>query len=95
MIVVVYCTALGGCVSDGGNGNVVDTVVQATPFAQPIVVYHTGDDLEISYYIGGIQQSLNERNAIDLMKKECGGAFRIANRTSTGGNSFIDGVCVH
>jgi hypothetical protein len=93
LVVAGLCVALGGCVSDGNN-NIADNIVQSSVFAQPTVVYHSGDNIEISYYVGGIQQSFNEKNAIELLKKECGGAFRITNRTSTGGNSFIDAVCV-
>ena len=69
---------LVGCLSDGsGSNNIAGSVVQSSVFAQPTVVYHTGDNLEVSYYNGGIQQSFNERDAMDLLKKECGGAFRI------------------
>jgi hypothetical protein len=90
--VVALCAALGGCVSDGNGGS----LVQSTVFAQPAVVYHTGDNLEVSYYNGGIQQSFNERNAMELIKKECGGAFRIAGRSNApSGDSYVDAVCVH
>jgi hypothetical protein len=91
------CAALGGCVSDGNSGsNIAEGIVQSTVFAQPAVVYHTGDNLEVSYYNGGIQQSFNERNAMELLKKECGGSFRIANRSNApSGDSYVDAVCVH
>jgi hypothetical protein len=96
-IVVALCAALGGCVSDSNSGgNVAGSVLQSTVFAQPAVIYHTGDNLEVSYYNGGIQQSFNERNAMDLLKKECGGAFRIAGRSNApSGDSYVDAVCVH
>ena len=40
-------------------------------------MYHTGDNPEISYYSGGIQQSFNEKNAMDLLKKECEERFAL------------------
>ena len=87
--------ALGGCVADGGN-NVAGSIIQSSAFAQPAVVYHTGDHLEVSYYNGGIQQSFNEKNAMELLKKECGGAFRITSRSNApSGGSYFDAVCVH
>jgi hypothetical protein len=84
---------LAGCMSDGSNG---PNLIQSTVFAQPTVVYHTGDNLEVSYYNEGVQQPFNERNAIELLKKECRGAFRIAGRSNgPNGDSYIDAVCVH
>jgi hypothetical protein len=94
-VVAVLCAALGGCLSDGGNG-VAGSIVQSSVFAQPAVVYHTGDNLEVSYYNGGVQQSFNEKNAMELLKKECGGAFRITGRSNApSGDSYVDAVCVH
>jgi hypothetical protein len=89
--------ALNGCMSDGaGSNSVADNIVQSSVFAQPKVIYHTGDNLEVSYYNGGIQQSFNETHAMDLLKKECGGAFRITNRSNApSGDSYVDAVCVH
>jgi hypothetical protein len=52
-------------------------------------------NLEVLYFNGGIQQSFNERNAIELVKKECGGAFRITSRSDSGSNSYVGAVCVH
>ncbi len=95
--VLLFCAAiacqLAGCVSDG-NGN--NPIVQATVFKQASVVYHTGENIEITYYVGGINHAINEQNAIELLKNECGGAFRITNRTnSPAGDQYIDAVCVH
>jgi len=94
-LALVLTAPLAGCLSDSGNNDVGRTIVQSSVFAQPSVVYHTGDNLEISYYVGGIQHYVNEQNAIALVKKECGGAFRITNRSDSGGTSYIDAVCVH
>lgn len=95
----VACVVLAGCVSDGtsgGDSNIAGSILQSTVFAQPAVVYHTGDNLEVSYLNGGIQQSFNERNAMELLKKECGGAFRIASRSNApSGDSYVEAVCVH
>lgn len=86
---------LSGCVSDGGS-SAGGSIIQSTVFAQAAVVYHTGDNLEVSYDNGGIQQSFNERNAMDLLKKECGGAFKITGRSNApSGDSYVDAVCVH
>jgi hypothetical protein len=92
---LIPCMPLIGCVSDGGNGT-SGNILQSTVFAQPAVVYHTGDNLEVSYYNSGIQQSFNEAHAIELLKKECGGAFRITNRSNApSGDSYIEAACVH
>lgn len=89
----IFVCSLAGCMSDG-NGN--NPIVQATIFKQASVVYHTGDNIEVTYYVGGINHAINEQNAIELLKKECGGAFRITGRTnSPGGDQYIDAVCVH
>jgi Tfp pilus assembly protein PilX len=91
---VAVCASLAGCVSDGGS-NVAENIIQSSVFAKPAVVYHTGDNLEVSYYNGGIQQSSNERTAMELLKKECGGAFRITGRSNApSGDSYVDAVCV-
>jgi hypothetical protein len=95
MLAFLIALPVAGCLSDGGNSS-GGSIVQSTVFAQPSVVYHTGDNLEVSYYNGGIQQSFNERNAVEILKKECGGAFRIAGRSNApSGDSYIDAVCVH
>jgi hypothetical protein len=92
----IFFVALAGCMSDGGNSNVAGSIIQSSVFAQPAIIYHTGDNLEVSYYNGGIQQSSNERNAMELLKRECGGAFRITNRSNApSGDSYVDAVCVH
>jgi hypothetical protein len=92
---LIPCIPLIGCVSDGGSSS-SGNILQSTVFAQPAVVYHTGDNLEVSYYNSGIQQSFNEGHAIELLKKECGGAFRIANRSNApSGDTYIEAVCVH
>jgi hypothetical protein len=93
--IVALSAALGGCVSDDGSNSVAGSIIQSSVFAQPTVMYHTGENLEVSYYNGGIQQSFNEKNAMDLLKKECGGAFRITNRSNAPtGDSYVDAVCV-
>lgn len=89
LLLLLAVATLAGC-STGGS------VLQSSVFARPAVVYRTGDNLEISYFNAGIQQSFNEAAAIDLLKKECGGAFRITGRTaSPSGDAYIDAVCVH
>lgn len=83
---------VAGCISDGSGNN---PIVQATVFKQASVVYHTGDNIEITYYAGGIQHAINEQSAIELLKRECGGAFKISNRSnSPGGDQYIDAICV-
>ncbi|WP_035648443.1 hypothetical protein [Bradyrhizobium sp. ORS 285] len=90
-LIVVLMLFVSGCMTDNGG----NSLVQSTVFAQPAVVYHTGDNLEVSYYNGGLQQSYNERNAMELLKKECGGAFRIVGRSNApSGDAYVDAVCV-
>ena len=79
--------ALAGCGGAGGS------LIQSSVFAQPSVVYHNGNNLEVQYLNGGIQQSFNEANAMELLRKECNGAFRIVNRTSDGPRAYVDAVC--
>jgi hypothetical protein len=75
---------------------VVLAFVSLSDFAQPAVVHHTGDNLRVRYYSGLIQGSTNLRNAMDLLKKECGGAFRITKRSNEpSGYAYLDAVCVH
>lgn len=93
LLYAIFACQLAGCVSDGSGNN---PLIQATVFKQASVVYHTGDNIEVTYYVGGIQHAINEQNAIELLKKECGGAFKITNRTnSPAGDQYIDAVCVH
>jgi hypothetical protein len=95
ILALLLALPLAGCLSDGNGNNNAGSVIQSSVFAQPAVVYHTGDNLEVSYYNGGIQQSFNERTAMDLLKKECGGAFRITNRSNApSGDSYVDAICV-
>ena len=95
VLMIALMLPLGGCVTDDGGTSVAGSIVQSTVFAQPSVTYHTGDNLEVTYYNAGIQQSFNERNAMELLKKECGGAFRITGRSNSGADSYVDAVCVH
>ena len=95
VLIFALLLLIGGCVTDGGGNNLADDIVQSTVFARPKIIYHTGDNLEVSYLNGGIQQSYNERTAMDLLKQECGGAFRITGRSdSANGGSYVDAVCV-
>ncbi|CCD98997.1 hypothetical protein [Bradyrhizobium sp. STM 3809] len=94
-LIIALMLLVSGCMTDNGGNGLAGGLVQSTVFAQPSVVYHTGDNVEVSYYNGGLQQSYNERNAMDLLKKECGGAFRIVGRSNApNGDSYVDAVCV-
>jgi hypothetical protein len=63
---------------------------------QPYVVYHTGENIEITQYFTGVQQRFDEAKAMELLTNECRGAYRIVKRTkTTDGHTFVDAVCVH
>ena len=92
--IVAFSVLLAGC--SGTGGNVGENLVQPSLFAQPSVVYHTDDNIEITQYFGGMYQDFNEADATELLKKECGGSYRIVKRTkTTDGHTFVDAVCVH
>ena len=63
----------------------------------PYVVFHTGDNIEITEnFAAGVQEGFNETEAMEFLTRECGGTFRIKNRTKTAdGHVFIDAVCAH
>jgi hypothetical protein len=67
--IVALSAALDGCVSDDGSNSVVGSIIQSSVFAQPTVMYHTGENLEVSYYNGGIQQSFNEKKCHGAVKE--------------------------
>ena len=62
---------------------VVAAPAQTLLSGQPYVVYHTGDNIEVTQYFAGGKNGFNEANAMDLLTKECGGAYRIVKRTNT------------
>ena len=50
----------------------------------PYVVFHTGDNIEITEnFAAGVQKGFNEAEAMELLTRECGGTFRVMNRTKT------------
>jgi len=81
----VFLVLLTGC---AGYSGVVSP--------QPYVVYHTGDNVEITQYFTGLQQRFDEAAAMELLTSVCGGTYRIVSRTRTvDGHTFVDAVCVH
>jgi hypothetical protein len=85
-LAAVFSVLLTGCT--GGGADLVSP--------QPYVVYHTGDNIEITQYFTGVRQRFDEAKATELLTQECGGAFRIVKRTKTeDGHTFVDAVCVH
>ena len=90
ILTAVFSVLLTGCT--GGGGDRAEFLLSG----QPYVVYHTGDDIEVTQYFAGGKNGFNEVSAMDLLTKECGGAYRIVKRTETiDGHTFVDAVCVH
>lgn len=84
-LAAVFSILLASC---AGNGDLVSP--------QPYVVYHTGDNIEITQYFTGARQRFDEAKAVELLTNECGGAYRIVKRTKTeDGHTFVDAVCIH
>ena len=89
-LAAIFSVLLAGCTGGGGD------LAQVSVSGQPYVVYHTGDRIEITQSFIGRQRGFDEANAMELLTKECGGAFRIVARTKTDdGHTFVDAVCVH
>jgi hypothetical protein len=85
ILTAVFSVLLSSC---AGNGDLVSP--------QPYVVYHTDDNIEVTQYFAGGKNGFNEASAMDLLTKECGGAYRIVKRTKTEDDHiFVDAVCVH
>jgi hypothetical protein len=80
---------LAGCSATGGINP------ESSQFAQPSVVYRTGDKIEITQYFGpDRREGFDEKKAMELLGKECGGAFHVVNRTNTAdGHTYVDAVC--
>ena len=84
-LAAVFSVLLASC---AGNGDLVSP--------QPYVVYHTGDNIEITQSFTGGRQRFDEAKAAELLTNECGGAYRIVKRTKTeDGHTFVDAVCIH
>ena len=89
-LAAVYSVLLTGCTGGGGDS------AQSSLSGQPYVVYHTGDNIEVTQYFAGGKNGFNETSAMDLLTKECGGAYRIVKRTKTeDDHTFVDAVCIH
>jgi hypothetical protein len=76
---------LAGCAAGG-------SVVQSSVFAQPEVLYHSGNNVGVSYFNSGVQASFNEHGAMDLLAKECPKGFKVTGRTGEQ-KVTIDAVC--
>jgi len=62
----------------------------------PYIVFHTGDNIEITQSFATGVGGFNEAEGMALLTRECGGAFRIERRTKTAdGHVFVDAVCTH
>ena len=84
-LAAVFSVLLASC---AGNGALVSP--------QPYVVYHTGDNIEITQNFIGAQERFDEAKAVELLTNECRGAYRIVSRTKTAdGHTFVDAVCIH
>jgi hypothetical protein len=69
--------------------------IQATVFAQPTITNKAGNSVEVTYYNSGIMAANNEATAMDMLKRECGGQFRIVNRSATPqGDSYVSAECM-
>jgi hypothetical protein len=78
-------TLLTGC---GGGGS----IVQSSVFAQPEVIYHSGNSVGVTYFNAGVQASFNEHGAMDLLTKECPKGFKVTGRSGDP-KVTIDAVC--
>jgi hypothetical protein len=85
MGIVALGAALSGCAGGG-------SVVQSSVFAQPEVLYHSGNNVGLSYFNSGVQASFNEHGAMDLLAKECPRGFKVTGRTGEQ-KVTIDAVC--
>jgi len=64
--ITAFSVLLAGC--SGTGGNVGENLVQPSLFAQPSVVYHTGDNIEITEsFAAGVQEGFNEAEAMELL----------------------------
>jgi hypothetical protein len=84
-LVVAVGLLLTGC---GGGGS----IIQSSVFAQPEVIYHSGNNIGVTYFDAGPQASFNEHGAMDLLAKECPRGFKINSRSGES-KVTIDAVC--
>jgi hypothetical protein len=83
--VIAIALLLTGCAGGG-------SVIQSSVFAQPEVIYHSGNNIGVTYFDAGVQASFNEHGAMELLAKECPRGFKVNNRSGER-KVTIDAVC--
>lgn len=83
LLAISVAAALAACALDS---SVVPTF-QARSVEAPDVLYHNGTSVGVEYVNG------HEKDANDVLAKECGGTFRILNRSEREVTSVVDAIC--
>ena len=86
LVAMIAAAPLTNCAGGGGS------IVQSSVFAQPEVIYHSGNNVGVTYFDAGVQASFNEHGAMELLARECPRGFRVTGRSGET-KVTIDAVC--
>lgn len=67
--VIAFALLLTGCGGGGGS------VIQSSVFAQPEVIYHSSNNIGVTYFDAGVQASFNEHGAMEFGRSTINACF--------------------